>query len=438
MKENVAEKELSNEEKAKLFEDLLIGQGGEDFQLLEKRLMRFCPFEAIGMVRQEIRHAHFLSFILDPNKPHPFKDGFLKAFLLEIAAQAEASQFDLQPLDIHFLDGAGATILRERSDIDLLIEIPAGPSLSLGKGLVVTIELKVESTESKHQLSKYRRHVLDEYPAENWSHAFVFLTLDGTDPSQDNMDAWVPVSLASLIDRLDIAAMSMGTSGKAIELYQDYSSMIRRHLVEDEELAQLAKRIWTKHRTALEELYDFWPDLQAEVLDWLSDNFQELSEAVKSATGYTLEQDTSGSRILRFAVKEWKKIPGFCEGDKSWVSSASLIVLELADWGSGKLKLSLVLGPGNADTRSEIYESVLLRVDAGEIKIGRRTATPATKWKHLSAEYVQSEKDYAAAEDSEMSGEDLGKIVIKKMAKFLKKNLETYHGILSEVLEADS
>lgn len=41
---------------AKAIEELLIGSGGEAFREIERRIFRFCPFEAIGMVRQEVRH----------------------------------------------------------------------------------------------------------------------------------------------------------------------------------------------------------------------------------------------------------------------------------------------------------------------------------------------------------------------------------------------
>ncbi|MEM6307226.1 MAG: hypothetical protein AAF701_04510, partial [Pseudomonadota bacterium] len=43
-----------------------------DFRDLESQARIFCPFEAIGMVNQEIRHAYFLAYILDPDRPHGF------------------------------------------------------------------------------------------------------------------------------------------------------------------------------------------------------------------------------------------------------------------------------------------------------------------------------------------------------------------------------
>lgn len=73
---------ITNEDKAKKIEALLMGTGAENFRLLEQKISQFCPFEAIGMVRQEIKHAHFLSFILDPNRPHPFKDNFFESFFV--------------------------------------------------------------------------------------------------------------------------------------------------------------------------------------------------------------------------------------------------------------------------------------------------------------------------------------------------------------------
>lgn len=67
-----------------LLEDLVIRSEG--FRRLEAELSYFCTFEAMGMTDQEIRHAHFLSYILDPNRPHGFEDAYLRAFL-NVAAE---------------------------------------------------------------------------------------------------------------------------------------------------------------------------------------------------------------------------------------------------------------------------------------------------------------------------------------------------------------
>ncbi|UYV37712.1 PD-(D/E)XK nuclease family protein [Rhodobacteraceae bacterium D3-12] len=428
------DKVLSNFEKSKAIEALLIGSGANLFREFENRFSKFCPFEAIGMVRQEIRHAHFLSFILDPNRPHPFQDHLLKGFLQEVVAQAQDGQIDIQPLNIHCSDFSGALVYRERSDIDFMIEIPSTAFSSKAKGLVVTVELKVDASESKHQLRKYYNQITADYPDEDWERAFVFLTLDATSPSEENTKNWIPVSVFDVINRLDLELQAREYTGEAAELYRSYSAMIRRHLVNDEDLARLAKSIWAKHREALEALYEYWPDLQAEVIDWIRDNPAELVTAVKDATGFTLVPDTSSTRLLRFGVSEWAALDGFQDGDTDWVKSGSLMVLELADWGDGRLRFTFVLGPGDVDVREEVYKKVLEKVDEGKIKIGRRTSA-IKKWKHLSFADVQTAKEYTKAEESEIDAEELGRKAIKKMASFLKHHLPVYDDLLKKIFK---
>jgi hypothetical protein len=49
-----------------------------DLERLESLLNQFNIFEAVGMVRQEIRHSHFLAFLLNPSASHRLRDIFLK------------------------------------------------------------------------------------------------------------------------------------------------------------------------------------------------------------------------------------------------------------------------------------------------------------------------------------------------------------------------
>jgi hypothetical protein len=244
------DKVLSNFGKSKAIEALLIGSGANLFREFENRFSKFCPFEAIGMVRQEIRHAHFLSFVLDPNRPHPFQDHLLKGFIQEVVAQAQDGQINIQPLNIHCSDLSGALVYRERSNIDFMIEIPSNAFGSKAKGLVVTVELKVDASESKHQLKKYHDQITADYPDEDWEQAFVFLTLDATIPTEENTKSWIPISVVDVINRLELELEAQKYSGEAVELFRSYSAMIRRHLVNDEDMARLAKNIWAKHREA--------------------------------------------------------------------------------------------------------------------------------------------------------------------------------------------
>lgn len=75
------------------------------FVELERALGVFCPFEAIGMVRQEVRHGQFLRYMLDPQRPHGFGAECLRA-LMSVAAGAisQASTSTIHPLDVHLMD----------------------------------------------------------------------------------------------------------------------------------------------------------------------------------------------------------------------------------------------------------------------------------------------------------------------------------------------
>ncbi|MFN7398524.1 MAG: PD-(D/E)XK nuclease family protein [Sandaracinobacter sp.] len=97
--------------------------GNRDFAELERASRRFCPFEAIGMVRQEIRHAHFLSYCLDPLRPHGFGAEPLRAFLRALAASAPGGETPLSVLEVHLADLSDVEVRREWRRIDLLVAV---------------------------------------------------------------------------------------------------------------------------------------------------------------------------------------------------------------------------------------------------------------------------------------------------------------------------
>ena len=112
-----------------------------DFDALEKAQDVFCPFEAIGMIRQEVRHGYFLAYCLDPQRPHGFGAECLRA-LMRTAAYAhralplgEFGDSKISPLDVHLMDFERAQIRREWQRIDLL-------GIINEEKLVVAIELK--------------------------------------------------------------------------------------------------------------------------------------------------------------------------------------------------------------------------------------------------------------------------------------------------------
>ena len=52
-----------------------------DLEALEGFLEQFNIFEAVGVVRQELRHSDFLAFLLDPRQNHRLDDAFVQRLL---------------------------------------------------------------------------------------------------------------------------------------------------------------------------------------------------------------------------------------------------------------------------------------------------------------------------------------------------------------------
>jgi hypothetical protein len=413
----------------------LVGAGAEDFLDLETRLQQFCPFEAIGMVRAEIRHAHFLSFLLNPKDSHPFQDKLLKVFLQAVFSEDSLPQDNqLSMIEIHLMDCSNAIIFREKSRIDLLIEIES----NAGKGVVVAVEIKVDASESKGQLNKYRSYIESHYPSKKWVHRFAFLTLDGRDPLEEmDKEYWAPLYFEEVIGRFDQVVENSKLKGRAVDLYQDYSTMIRRHLMhsKDSEIAILSRRIWKRHRQALETLIEYQPNLQSELLEWIleKENWEKLtSDLKKKLPQFTIEQDTSTQKIRRFKVEEWLKIKGFCTGDGTWVESKSLVSIELYTRGP-RFRLSFVLGPGDKGNRFKIYELAKKRRDEKKIKLDKkRDKELLNKYQGLSSsDLIIIEEDNEEEDFIEKNGRKL----FKKIKDELEKYLPIYNNLLKEALE---
>jgi hypothetical protein len=222
----------------------------EAFAELERALDIFCPFEAIGMVSQEIRHAHFLAYLLDPQRPHGFGSACLRAFLAAAAdAQnvivAEGVSQNLSRLDVHLMDLEGAVIRREWRSIDLLVEIPK-------HNLIVTVELKIDSSEHGDQLERYERLVKAQWPDPDTKHVFLYLTKNGDDPIDvEKNKAWIGLSLESVVSALQPEADKAIGDPRAKELLKAYIDMLGRRHLTDERLEKLAADLWAKHREAL-------------------------------------------------------------------------------------------------------------------------------------------------------------------------------------------
>jgi hypothetical protein len=220
----------------------------EDLERLEAVLGQFNIFEAIGVVRQEVRHSDFLAYLIDPRGNHGLRDAFIKR-LLQKALTSNDAALPISPIDLDLWDLSLARVLREEHRIDILL-------LDETHELAVVIENKIGGQEHGGQLRRYREAVLKEHP--DWNIVCLYLTLEGEEPSDEN---YLPIDYGltyRLVEDLaESRASVLGADVRTLMLH--YAQMLRRHIVSESETAELCRRIYRKHQRALDLIYESGP-----------------------------------------------------------------------------------------------------------------------------------------------------------------------------------
>lgn len=319
-----------------------------DFRALSQRKDVYCPFEALGAARTEIRHSNFLSNLITPNAAHGFGDSLLKSFLAALLSHTNEPEL---LLELHLSDLSNAIIMREWKHIDILIRLPRG---STKHDLIFAVEVKVEAGEHGNQLETYQNAVNEAWPS---SDAFLFfLTPDHTLPSQKS---WVNVPFATLLEEFERALSTGEGQSDARRMTESYIAMMRRRYVADEQLTDLAAQIWGRHRVALEFLIENQPNAANELLKAVleSDFLEDLSQAEnRSGLGLTFVQDMSSARHLRLAVKEWDLAKGMLTST-GWVESGRILLLEV-EFHNGGVNARWVVGRGPKEHRKAFIDAL--------------------------------------------------------------------------------
>jgi hypothetical protein len=346
---------------------LVVGDDG--LRELATLLGGFNIFEAIGAVRREARHSDFLAFLLDPSEQHGLQDQFLRRVLGEVVRRS-GSSVGLTDLEVALLELDDSVVSREWQDVDVLV-------VSARERCVLLIENKVDSDQHSRQLSKYLALVNRQYPG--YRVLPVFLTPDGhpPDPEADPAsEAYTPLSYGDL-HRIGLATLAERRTAIPADVetvIRHYLAMIERHIMPDSKVAELAVKIYAKHRRALDLIFEFRPDDQSRV----HDRFIELLKA--AADRLVIIYDSKS--YITFVPREWLDVPILAEGgDVSWTKSKTIVRFELRF--QPHLSLHLLIGPGSPDVRKAIFEATILPEEKGIFR--GRSKTLGAKWTQIWA-----------------------------------------------------
>jgi len=300
---------------------------------LETLLERFNIFEAVGVVRQELRHSNLLAFLLDPNQTHGLGEAFLKRFLQRAASGMQTTGLAVTPIDLDTWDLHGATVHREWQNIDILI-------LEESLELAIIIENKIDGTESPGQLKKYRETVAKNF--HKFKMLCLYLTPEGEIPSDENYIAVSYELICQVVENL-LKTKESVIGRDLLILIRNYAEMLRRHIVGESEITRLCQQIYRKHQPALDLIFEHKPDLQADIRQYLEDLVDRNTELLK---------DHCSKAYIRFLPREWDE-PRLSKG-RDWVPSNRMLLFVFHNFPS-ELSLRLYIGPGEQEVRKKLF-----------------------------------------------------------------------------------
>lgn len=352
-----------------------------ELEKLEDLIEDFNIFTALSFVNEEIRHSRFLTWLMDPSESHGVGNYFLTSFLKEISVKGNSLGLSVPSVfEIDDWPLGDVEVLREWKKIDILIKYDAHK-------FVCAIENKVRSGEHSDQLRRYKDVVEKEYP--EYRKIFIYLTIEGEEPSQPE---YIPLSyndIVTLVEQLQKRKQDI-VGDEIYSFINHYKEILRRHIVEDSEIQEICRKIYKKHKKALDLIYEFRPDKASEI-------HEILLEILNAEPNVTLEP--SSKRHVRFIPKILDFLP---KAGSGWTSRINRFLLFEIAIGDRKVRLKLIIGPAPSEHREKLYKIAQNNKEifnkAGARGIGRNFCTIYKFKKDLlklkeSEEYEDFEND---------------------------------------------
>lgn len=392
-----------NEDHFKALEAFVVNNA--DLEALEALLSQFNIFEAIGAVRQELRHSQLLAYLLDPAQNHGLRDRFAKELLQGALSSADSAEArTIRAVDLELWDLQQMDVRREEHNIDILL-------CDEKNQLVVAIENKIDSSEHSDQLARYLNTLLNRYPG--WKTLGLYLTPDGELPSES---AFLPAGyslVASVLENL-VESLSPALTPDVRTLVNHYTQMLRRHIVSESEIAELCSRIYGKHKQAIDLIVEHRPDRLLMTREFLESLVRERDAL--------FDLDHSSKSYIRFAPRAWDQANlGVGQG---WTRSGRVLLFEFEN-REDSLRLKLEIGPGPRDIRQRVFDMALEK---------RPFFKPPSKILMKMYNEVFSRSFLSSAPDAEASEEDLRIAIRTHWTSFLESDFPKINEAVVSVL----
>ncbi|MEX0643251.1 MAG: PD-(D/E)XK nuclease family protein [Pirellulales bacterium] len=255
---------------------------------LEERVGRFNIFDALGIVRVEIRHSNFLAWLLDPNESHGQGSLFLNGILMGLLRQSAPALRPFSPIKLDGAEMRGVRVRREYRNIDILIECDE-------PRFVIAIENKIGSREHSDQLGRYKKTVKElfgDVPTQ-----FVYLTREGDEPSDGD---WTTYTYRDIHDTLQRIRKSNSSSigGDVLTFLEHYLNLLRSRFMDDPDIDELCQTIYKNHRQAI--------DLIVERIGTGSEAIGAIAEEISKLSGWSVAY--RGPRYVQVIPVGWERL----------------------------------------------------------------------------------------------------------------------------------
>ena len=320
--------------------------------LAEEQRNEFDAFDLIGQWRLgrgrdlwgwEEFHSGVLAWLLDPSQSHGLGDSFLKRFLLRAGVQPAGRSPDWSATEVtreweNVVDG-------QQGYLDILI-------VNEAQQVLCAIENKVFSSEHSAQLTRYRKALEVSYSTFNKYH--VFLTPWGIHSScKEETGYWKPLTYSMVFDIVqEIVEDNENSTNEGVPAFlRQYATTLRRNIMPESSVSQLARRIYLEHWEAIDQIIACKPDWVAEAKQW-------LKEAVARHREWQL--DVEDPYFVRFRSTDWDRYEATQTGSGRAPRSNALLLFQFRFY-DGLPWLDLGLSPGdeaNNPLRRKLFETV--------------------------------------------------------------------------------
>lgn len=303
---NKSEEELDQIKKT--LRDLLLDP---DFDKIENRASKFNVFETLKSTQNELKHSNVLAWLCDPNENHGFGSMFVRYLLRHALKDSDLkrkkrgeieylSLFEMDDIDFDM-----AEVYREKKKIDVLVTIKDTTT-----PIYIAIENKIRAKEGKDQTINYSKALERLKKEEKLDNAWVvkiFLTPEETkkpEKTHKSDNSWISmyyVDVDDIISKL-VDARKDRMDPNISSFIENYQTILRRFVMnKQEELEDLCRNFYRRHRKALETINNYKPGL----INDLKDQVIELlkTKVNNDEPPLTIINQSGGKGIIEFRTQ---------------------------------------------------------------------------------------------------------------------------------------